>query len=634
MKSILTKLTTLGLALFLSQAVAAQTTGSFDTDVSFMSQTRKLSVYVPTTYNAATSYRLMICLHGLGDNSIDYRNALINSLKWNTNFTNTIFVCPDGGSDRNKDFYMPAGDEGIVQEAINYAKANYNIDASNIILQGFSLGGRSAFKYASTHPTDFKGLLLNTPAFQGVKDAIKPAPAGGLDYSAAKQLPVYITHGDQDIIYTSPIDSFYKNLVLNDYKTKLVRITGMAHNIPGFTNTPGLDTYFDSPIPTGTSAEVVEAMTDPYTCQSPVSPVVLVRNTAATPITSLNFQYKINSTTSTHQWTGTLAPYQHAIVTLPGIAPNTGSNTMEAAITFVNGVSNPIANAKPANDFVKHTTGAMLPITEGFEGTFPPAGWSLKPSGDIISAWVDDEETQKTGKKSLNAFNTIILFDNATMKEEIYSPMLDLSSIPDPLISFDLAFNYHKYTKPVWGIDSTFADTLEVLISTDCGDHYTSLYKKGGADLATFPTPITDPTSIPASYTVPKDENWRGERISLSSYAQSKNAIVMFRYISALGGCINIDNISFTNKALKVDNVIIDKPRLYPNPATSIVNVSAGSSITSVVVTDITGKKVMVAEGNNSNELSVNTSSLNDGLYLFQINMAQGSQVEKVMIKR
>ncbi|HWF44475.1 MAG TPA: hypothetical protein VG537_07530, partial [Candidatus Kapabacteria bacterium] len=61
----------LGALLFsiTSPARATIRTGSFDTTIVFMDTTRLLACYVPTTYTDTNEYRLMICLHGLGDNS-------------------------------------------------------------------------------------------------------------------------------------------------------------------------------------------------------------------------------------------------------------------------------------------------------------------------------------------------------------------------------------------------------------------------------------------------------------------------------------------------------------------------------------------------------------------------------------
>ena len=120
------------LGLCLAQTFAtAQQTGSFDDNINFNSQPRALSNFVPTNYDPAQSYRLVIALHGAGDNSNNYRDALVNGLSFEAAFPNTILICPDGGTDPTKDFYTPAGDEGVIQAAIDYATANYNINASD-----------------------------------------------------------------------------------------------------------------------------------------------------------------------------------------------------------------------------------------------------------------------------------------------------------------------------------------------------------------------------------------------------------------------------------------------------------------------------------------------------------------------
>lgn len=167
----------------------AQSTGSFDVTVTIQGSARTLSCYVPPTYNSAVPHRLVVGLHGSGDVSANYRSAMINTLQFQNYLTNTIFIFPDGGSDQARDFYTPAGDEAIIDSAIQYAFNNYNIDTSRMLLQGFSLGGRSALKYGLDNPYRFSGLLLNTPALQGVRDAIYNP---WFNYVAAAGLPIVI----------------------------------------------------------------------------------------------------------------------------------------------------------------------------------------------------------------------------------------------------------------------------------------------------------------------------------------------------------------------------------------------------------------------------------------------------------
>jgi poly(3-hydroxybutyrate) depolymerase len=103
------------LAIFSTRS-QAQKTGSFTDTVLFNGGDRILSCYVPPAYDSTVKYQLMVCLHGMGDNSNNYRNALISSLNWKTVFPFTIFICPSGGSDANGDFSTPPGDEEIIKK--------------------------------------------------------------------------------------------------------------------------------------------------------------------------------------------------------------------------------------------------------------------------------------------------------------------------------------------------------------------------------------------------------------------------------------------------------------------------------------------------------------------------------------
>lgn len=66
-----------------------------------------------------------------------------------------------------------------------------------------------------------------------------------------------------------------------------------------------------------------------------------------------------------------------------------------------------------------------------------------------------------------------------------------------------------------------------------------------------------------------------------------------------------------------------NKVLLYPNPAKTNVTVTS-KGIRQVEIFDIMGKKVMVKELNNVDNLNIDISKLNKGLFLVRVNGANG----------
>lgn len=626
--------------ILLSFGANAQQTGSFNKTITFKGEQRILSFFVPADYDSTRPYKLMVSLHGMGDNSTNMRNALSSGTSFITYIPNTILVCPDGGNDQFRSFNLPAGDEEIIQVSIDETKADYNIDTNNIILEGFSLGGRSALQYGLAHPDKFKGLLLHTPAIQGVKDALTGTSLGKFNYANASKIPVYITHGADDVNYTAPIDTAYEQLILNNGIVRLYRFAGMGHTVPSFQRTQNFLPFLDQPSFNDDDLDIVKLTTPSRTCNSQVSGTVLVRNLGKNNISTIEFEYKLNNgNPAVYTWNGTLAPFNHALIQLPAVASTVGNNTLEVNVKTLNGSvqDTVITNNRKTYAYSYVSQGVSLPVNEGFDGqNFPPDGWLLQRSGDVFLPWIRETGLKKDSLASMVTFNSIFIFDNAGRREEILSPVLDLTTVNDPSVRFDVAFNYVKYTPPYFADTTVFADTLQVFISTDCGRTFTSLYKKGGKDLATFDTAITNPLSLTSIDFDARPENWRTEQISLANFKNSKEAIIKFSYISGMGGLVAVDNVSFSTFSGIEEN----KPatfKLFPNPAADKVNlVSGNESIQKVNIIDISGRNVftIVNKSGFNKEISVNTSSLKDGFYFFEVFTSKGISTRKVLIKR
>jgi pimeloyl-ACP methyl ester carboxylesterase len=577
----------------------------------------------------------MICLHGLGDTCNNYRNALINGLGWGASMPNTIFICPEAAT-ASSDFYYPAGGELIIQKSIELAMSRYHIDTANIVLQGFSLGGRAALRYGLDNYKIFKGLLLNTPAIQGVKEALNGhAAAYAFNYKLAGKLPIYITHGATDFTYESSIDSTYEQLVLNDAMVRYVDVAGLGHSIPSTAQMGDFTAFFNNPAHAGKDIEVVRLYPTPLlNCTAPVSAGLLFRNNGEDTIKTVKFRYTLGSTVQTATWSGALPSYQHAIINTGFSTPASGDNLLSVEVDTIN---NLIPDSVAANNHAEttlHFAASPLPVLhEGFEGaTFPPAGWVLQEAGDFYTAWDQDNTVARTGSQSAGTFNTIFFFDNAGRSEGLITPLIAVGSTK-PGLSFDVAYNYHRYTPPYFTASTDFADTLEVLISTDCGAHYTSLYKKGGADLATFSSPILNPLSIQADFIQPADSNWIHEHIDLSSFTAGGNvvnAVFKFNYTSALGGSINIDNV-FVGSVTGIASAARPVYRIYPNPTRDYITVEGAANAT-VTICNSLGQQVRHEQISNASQ-NISLSGLPAGAYLVTVTGAEGGRFATRLMK-
>jgi poly(3-hydroxybutyrate) depolymerase len=600
----------------------AQKTGSFTDTVLFNSKERILSCYVPPAYDSSIRCQLMVCLHGMGDNSNNYRNALISSLNWKTVFPGTIFICPSGGDDANGDFSTPPGDEEIIEKSIAYAKQHYNIDSTKIILQGFSLGGRSALKYGLDNPAMFKGLLLNTPAIQGLDDALNKIPFMGMyfNYANASKVPAYITCGGSDLIYMITIPPMLEQLKLNNARVKLVTVPGMDHTIPGSAITGPCIPFFDNPATAPYDLDLFKIAMEDRSCDTTVVPKIYVRNVGGNAITSFDLNYRLNGNSGTHTWTGSIGSYEHTVVTMPQLAAFCGlEDSIVVSIGAINGSINDTATAnnQMTKFFSVETNGTPYPVFQGFEGNTSD-GWIFPETGSIF-AWYRDTDVHKTGTASLANFNTILMFYSNGDVESFLSPVMDLASVAHPKITFDYAFNYHKYTPPYFNSDTVFGDTLEVSISLDCGATFQTLFKKGGADLATTPSPIINPLTLTDCFFSPAANEWKTEIIDLQQFATERNAIIRFSDISNMGGNIYVDNIQFATETA-VENVNREMTlRLYPNPAKERVSISyTKPGRAQMLIYDMLGKCVIVGELNSGTN-DINVSALSKGIYMIQI---------------
>ena len=178
--------------------------------------------------------------------------------------------------------------------------------------------------------------------------------------------------------------------------------------------------------------------------------------------------------------------------------------------------------------YITVTPGANLNVVEGFEDTiFPPSGCSLSDPGSDGFAW-----QRFTGAGAYGTSSACMYFDNFNEDaggrvNDVITQRYDLTGYTSVKMSFDRA--YKVYTDP------SEIDSFAILISTDCGNSFSQIYRKGGTQLATV--------TGTGSYTFPQSGDWRSDTVDLSPYI-GQSAILAFRNLGYYGNDLFIDNIN------------------------------------------------------------------------------------------
>ncbi len=96
--------------------------------------------------------------------------------------------------------------------------------------------------------------------------------------------------------------------------------------------------------------------------------------------------------------------------------------------------------------------------------------------------------------------------------------------------------------------------------------------------------------------------------------------------------------ITFTYKSstLGIDDALIKRLKVYPNPATEVINITnfSPNSIETIELYNILGKRVNATISRSENAISINVKNLQSGVYILNINKVEGnSTTRKVIIE-
>ena len=358
-------------------------------------------------------------------------------------------------------------------------------------------------------------------------------------------------------------------------------------------------------------------------CTNTFTPQITIANYGTSALTSATINVSVDGgTPTTTAFTGNIARCSTQVVTLSPITSVPGNHTLTIYTTNPNGS----ADLAPANDTSRKAFAisplVSTPVFEGFEGTaFAPAGWSVQnPNGSVT--WARSTAAARSGTGAMWINNPANA--NSTDVDRFFSPVVSNNATIDSMfVSFD-----HSYIPGARFPGSTVfpLDTLEVMVTTDCGATFKTIWKKWGEDLQS----ITDPNfaNIP-SFTPTQAGEWWNTKIYLTPYVGTSNFQVYFVAKGNKQNNIWLDNINITSRTLpaKLKN---QGYLVYPSPFGSSFRIHHW-----VRPTDLQAAQVYNAagqlmwdkrfNGDANTEEFVNSSRWANGTYVLK--MTYGSKV-------
>ena len=256
-------------------------------------------------------------------------------------------------------------------------------------------------------------------------------------------------------------------------------------------------------------------------------------------------------------------------------------------------------------------------LNEDFEGAFPPFNWEIfNADGDLT--WEKSTAAGGFGASSSSmVYRGYDYYPGGAEDDSRIS--LDLTAVTEAEISFDVA--YARYA-------SNYSDSLEVLVSTDCGNNWTSLYFKGGSDLATAPDL--------GSFFIPSSSEWRRDTIDLASYDGVADLWVAFRGHTGWGNNIYLDNINLggVNHA-GINEFVSNTYQVYPNllNCSTTLHLETGSDESvQLEIYSVSGKSVYRKSLSGSNFYTVDLPSLQSGTFQYVVRGSRQIKTGKLVV--
>ncbi|MBL7764753.1 MAG: T9SS type A sorting domain-containing protein [Chitinophagaceae bacterium] len=365
-----------------------------------------------------------------------------------------------------------------------------------------------------------------------------------------------------------------------------------------------------------------------FSCTGAFTLNLTIKNRGFNTLTSATINAKNGATVVGSQaWSGSLATYQtaNATLNLTGVT-NYDSLVIEVVATgdqittnnsftvYIDNYTNANALTLPNNENMD--SGNMMPSKLGFENI---DAMNMFGFYDGING-----TTKMKGAAGADTKGVFVNFYNApagTVGTLIFGNYNTTTTSPYLYLDMDVA--YAQYTA-----SSPEDDKLEIMVSTDCGTSWTQKWMKSGNNLKT--TAPTTSGFIPSSAS-----QWMHHNIDISSIKNNPSALIAVKATSDYGNYAWLDNIKVSASAIpsSINEVFGSAFDVYPNPASTILNVRGIENKATLNLVDVMGRTIRTATVTSvNNEAQINVAGLDKGTYFLKITVDGQTATKSVVI--
>lgn len=355
-----------------------------------------------------------------------------------------------------------------------------------------------------------------------------------------------------------------------------------------------------------------------------VSPQINVKNSGATIINNVDFNYSYNDSNYQYTWIGTLNPNQNVTVSLPEIS--LPKNLYNFNVTAVIDNDEVVENNTSSKSFVLNNVGTLNDLN-----TFETPEDNLLSYDDsgLFSTWQRGTANSviNTGTNNVYASNLTGNYDD-NRKAFLVSECYNLTQIINPVMTFKMAHDLENN----W-------DILYLQYTLDNGTNWFRLGEMAPNWYNSDRTPETSGEDCNNCV----GGQWTGTNTTLTEYTYPLNSFlgfssVIFRFVFHSDSGVNatgvvVDDFLISGTTLATTNFKLEKLAIYPNPSNGIFTISAGNiSIDSIDLYDMTGKKIDFKTNNEKTVIDLNAVS--DGVYFVKITSNNQSTTKKIIKKK